>query len=292
MLLIALLSASGCDPNRRINAGNVPVEYNNLACFAFVANANSTLPIHLPLDVHEKLAKTGDAFCQHSLGERYERGLDAPVDYARAREWYSLLPYRDVLFGRMAEQGVGQPVNLQQAKAHYQKAADLGFGTGHYALAKLLEREQDSDANRQAIMSHYLNATEYYDDKAWKEIRRMLSSGVSLDAEQKKQYADLWLKGLWQKIRSRIRFYQRRNRMPDLERATELARVSCTFYSNGNAPDFRIVDSSGDPAADAFVLGLLQEIRMDPVQVQGMGDRFQIQIPVKFGGAAKQQPAN
>ena len=93
----------------------------------------------------KNLAEQGDADASYELGLRYYRGIGAPVDYSKAKEYLEIADKKggaSYYLGVIYYNGKGTPTNHAKAKEYFEKA----------------------DANNNVFSSYYLGKIYYWGD--------------------------------------------------------------------------------------------------------------------------------
>jgi TPR repeat protein len=140
---------------------------------------------------------------QYKLCQLYAVGQGVPQDYGQAKVWCkkSEMSFAYIALGRMAEKGLGQEKNPQEALEFYRNAAGLGVPDGYMNTGRL-ETESGSHEGEKKAYFWYLIAMKY---KIPGSDTRLAEAATRLNekenAEQQKQVAE-WLKvGLAARVR-------------------------------------------------------------------------------------------
>lgn len=96
------------------------------------------------MDVFQRLAAKGDPAAVNDIGLMYEQGLGVPVDYDRARRYYTVAMKAGgaggmISLGSMYEQGHGVAVDYAQARRYYTMAEDAGSALGASMLGLMYQ---------------------------------------------------------------------------------------------------------------------------------------------------------
>lgn len=283
ILAYSLILLAGCTLNSQQNLIRIQIKNLEETPAVYCIRASNQRPeeSHLfPLIKHIKMAESGNQTCQKTLGERYENGIGAPIDYLRAQELYSMTSIGKMSLGRMAEYGIGQPVDYHLAEQFYRKAGDEGImPAGYVALGKLLEKTGGDAVDQHAIMDIYLSATRQRGDTAWTEIQRLRSTGVQLDEDQIKKHNQIYINSLYRTtaaIIRRSRDYANviRNYSEDFE-----ILVTYTFKNGSGTPEITLTKKSGIQELDKIVNDALQRFQYG----EGLAmEKEQQQIEIKY----------
>ena len=100
-------------------------------------------------------ASSGDTTARFELGLYYYR----QNEFGRARRWFSRAGKQGhgqalVQLGLIELQGLGLAANADEARRHFQAAAETGDARGHYELATLLYRGREFGQDREAAAMH------------------------------------------------------------------------------------------------------------------------------------------
>jgi len=132
---------------------------------------------------------------QFKLCQLYAVGKGVPQDYAQAKAWCkkSEVGSAYVVMGRMAERGLGQEKNPQEALDFYRDAALLGFPDGYVESGRLHMESGSHDELKQAYFWYALAARFKYPGAAEKLNEVVAKLSEKEVAEASKQVTD-WLK--------------------------------------------------------------------------------------------------
>lgn len=99
---------------------------------------------------------------QYKLCQLYAVGQGVPQDYGQAKVWCkkSEMSFAYIVLGRMAEKGLGQKMNPQEALDFYHSAAVLGVPDGYMDTGRLETESGSHDGEKKAYF-WYLIATKY-----------------------------------------------------------------------------------------------------------------------------------
>jgi hypothetical protein len=128
------------------------------------------------LRVWTPLAEQGDVEAQINVAEIYERGLDAPPDYAAAAQWYRRAAEKGsaraaTSLGALYERGLGVPRDPTQALSWYRRAAPgLTFTIDESAEMQRLRQENERLRQQLDVKQKDLDKTQ----KELEELRRGL----------------------------------------------------------------------------------------------------------------------
>lgn len=177
---------------------------------------------HGALTWYTMSAEQGQHMAQYMLGRLYQMGsLDVKPDYDLAKQWYSRAqsnyspaavalgfiydtvddsyaqaqtsytiaadqhsPVGEFNLGLIYEEGKGQPVDLEKAKALYQQAADLGHPQAMTRLAGLYFNGVNGSSDPQKALQWYQQAAEKRDRDALYQLGLLSETGIAtkLDA--------------------------------------------------------------------------------------------------------------
>ena len=89
-------------------------------------------------------AEAGDAIAQFFVGGAFNMGKGVPVDYEQARVWYEKAAAQGHTssvssLGRLAQYGRGQPPSYRRARELFQQAIDMGNENAVKSLQELTE---------------------------------------------------------------------------------------------------------------------------------------------------------
>lgn len=132
---------------------------------------------------------------QYKLCQLYAVGQGVPQDYGQAKVWCkkSEMSFAYIALGRMAEKGLGQEKNPQEALEFYRNAAGLGVPDGYMDTGRL-ETESGSHEGEKKAYFWYLIATKYKvpgaDGRLAQAAGRLNQKEIG---EEQKQAAD-WLR--------------------------------------------------------------------------------------------------
>lgn len=215
-------------------------------------------------------SENGDALCKMILGDMHERGLGMPKDVAKAKAIYQAVADVDKKayfhLGRMAEEGIGEPVDYVKARQLYERAS------AKTALAKLMEEGKGGPQDLDGALALYLNSIELYGDDAWVGVRRLRAAGLTLNAEQEKQYNGMWAKGLRNTLNRKIGFTRRELlkeiKPGSLVKPIRPAKLQLEFPLESDVPKVSLLESSGDPAIDQAVLKAMSTFKFPDAPIQ------------------------
>jgi TPR repeat protein len=132
---------------------------------------------------------------QYKMCQLYIAGKGVPQDYAQAKTWCkkSEVPFAYVVLGRMAERGLGQEKNTQEALEFYRDAAILGVPDGYMDSGRLRLQSGSHERMKDAYFWYGIAARYKFSGAADKlnEVAALLNEKEV--AEASKQVAD-WLK--------------------------------------------------------------------------------------------------
>lgn len=139
----------------------------------------------------------GNMMCRIYLADLYENGRGLAQDIAHAKALYLSVAQENSAayfqLGRLAEEGIGEPVDYQMARDYYGKAAALPENyASKVRLAQLLETGKGGAVDLYKAMALYVSASK--NDAAAREgIRRLQLLGVRLSGIQRENYEDAWI---------------------------------------------------------------------------------------------------
>lgn len=197
------------------------------------------------------------------MGRLHEDGIGVPQDLAKARDIYQAAARVDnkayVELGRLAELGIGEPVDYVKARQLYVRAgAQDGNQEAALRLAGLLEDGKGGPQDLDTALSLYVRHLRYSQGIAWAETQRLRARGVSFDAQQALRYNQAWfygMRGILNRVVSKAEESVRSTQ------ASKPIRVQIDFSREAPAPELTLLESSGDPAADAAVLKIMGSLR-------------------------------
>ncbi|WLI46876.1 hypothetical protein PSH84_08390 [Pseudomonas beijingensis] len=235
-----------------------------------------------PADLQLVMAASegGNPTCQHALGTFYESGNGVSRNSARARALYlqaaPVDPYAYVELGRMARDGIDEPVDSVKARDYYRRA---GIG-GAVGLGGLMEQGKGGAQDVSGALNLYLDATQKYGDPAWKAMRPLLARGLELDAERVHKYNRVWTEGLLRIVRFELwRSYELRQL--NYAGQTWTVNVLFRFSAGSQKPKVYLAKSCGDPGLDTAVVSALHLLTMkDPYMVPAGQETFDFVAPV------------
>ncbi|MFT0866066.1 tetratricopeptide repeat protein [Pseudomonas sp. CAM1A] len=166
-------------------------------------------------------------------------------------------PYAYAELGRMARDGVDAPADFAKAREYYKMAGPAGV----VGLGKLMEQGKGGPEDVQGALDLYMATTQKHLDPAWMAMRPLLAAGFPLDAGQVKKYNRLWTKGLWA---LQGKWLNRRTSFNGVDRSVQLTvKVLYRFPAGRTRPDAYLTQSSGNLQADAVVVNALDKLPMD-----------------------------
>lgn len=181
-------------------------DLSNLRCFAYWDDKSiSSLEVSYIRD----LSKSGNLPCTIMLGDLYEKGRGVPQDISKAKALYQSVADKDPgaygQLGRMAEEGIGGPVNDFDARQYYQRAVSKPEQRRSEAkLAKYMEEGRGGPQDLQGALTHYFNATQYLGDASWQGIERLRGKGLALTIEQQQRYNKIFVGSVQSGLRKRV----------------------------------------------------------------------------------------
>lgn len=142
------------------------------------------------LKAYEQAATQGDALGDYNLALMYEYGKGIPVDYAKAKELFTVAAGKGIdeamtQLGSINFDGLGQVRDVQQGLSWYKKAADLGNSNALYALGLLAETGVGTKLDFPDALKYYEQASEKGNEKAMLALARMYHYGLGVDKDPK-----------------------------------------------------------------------------------------------------------
>lgn len=205
-------------------------------------------------------SESGDGLCTTILGQMYERGLGVTVDLDKARATYLVAAKLDrsayVQLARLAEEGIGEPVDPAKARRLYeQSGAHENNKLAAVRLAKLLEDGVGGPEDKSGALNLYLKSLDRYNDDAWKGVQRLRDPSTIHDAGKVSRYNALWSRGLKNTLSRHMR-HANSKFLKDFKKQPNLAPVKLEFeFSAGSlAPTVTILKGSGNSVFDDAVL--------------------------------------
>lgn len=247
------------------------------ACLAAVYNSYFS---PASLDVVKAGSNAGNAMCRHVLGTFYESGRGITQNIGTARALYLEAakddPYANVELGRMARDGVGEPVDPVKARDYYR----LGGLAGAVALGGMMEHGQGGAHDVPGALKLYIEATQKLGDSAWQAMRLLMAQGLELDAGQVQKYNRLWTEHLVRQQRTRLV-------MSSVFKNTKtssqsfMVTVIYQFEAGQSRAKAYLVKSCGDPVIDALVVSAVNGLSMDDPYLMPKGEHTpSIQVPI------------
>lgn len=116
--------------------------------------------------------------CQYNLGVMYNDGLDVPVDYDKARKWYTRAAEQGFAdaqnnLGCMYVKGEGVPVDYVAARRWFTKAAEQGLAESQYNLGKMYHLGKGVSVDFETARKWYNKALEQGYEKAKEGLSRL-----------------------------------------------------------------------------------------------------------------------
>lgn len=138
-----------------------------------------------------RAAASGRTEAAFSLGYLYRNGLGTPVDFDDARFWYEKAAATGNAIamnnlGVLYANGNGVPADRQKALEWYRKSADLGNATAFQNLGEVYERGLGVPANRAEAVNWYRKAAERNNAEAIAALARLgesVGATTSLDPD-------------------------------------------------------------------------------------------------------------
>jgi hypothetical protein len=236
-----------------------------------------------PIDAQEinsirYLSTLGDSTCTMILGKLYESGRGLPQDIAKAKALYLSVagkdPFAYARLGRMAEEGVGGPPNLVEARQFYQRAVTMPLnGDVEAKLAGFMEEGIGGPQDFEGALTHYLNAPGFVGDASWQGMERMRAKGLTLTSEQQQRYNDRFIDTVQYGFRKKIEAIQKvlaKENTPIP--AGKQVRLQLEYTLGSLVPGLSLVESSGVSAIDQTVMEGFSDYRFpaDPIMPPGL----------------------
>ncbi|WP_185067122.1 tetratricopeptide repeat protein [Pseudomonas brassicacearum] len=277
-LLLLVTAVTGCQSLTR------PDDFDsslvNLRCMWFVG-ARPFEQDHL-LYI-ERYANYGNATCQAMLGKLYQEGGNGvDQDFSKARALFvesaKLSPSSNILLGRMAELGEGEPVDYAKAREFYR----LSGKNAALPLGRLMEEGKGGPQDLPGALALYLDSTESFRDDAWEAMNRLRKAGQPLNEAQEKRYQQIWLTGFINHQRRRLavrEVFEAVNATGEVKKVT----LSYRFKSDSGVPQVTMIKGSGDTNVDKWIMEAAQQITMgDSAPLTDSSGVQDIQAPLIF----------
>lgn len=150
------------------------------------------------LKAYEKAASEGDVLGDYNLALMYEYGKGTPVDYQKAKTFFSNAADKGISeamnqLGGIYFYGLGEVRNVQQALSWYKKAAELGNGNALYVLGLLSETGVATKLDFPDALKFYQEASDKGNEKAMLALARMYHYGLGV-AKDTKMSASIYQK--------------------------------------------------------------------------------------------------
>jgi TPR repeat protein len=146
------------------------------------------------MHVFQLRAAQGDLVATNEIGVMYEQGLGVPVDYNRARQYYTRVMKAGagvgmISLGKMYEQGHGVAVDESQAQHYYSLAATAGDPDGIALLGTMYQHGMGVPVDYGHAMRLYHEAIVAGGDSlAMEQIGFMLQHGLGGPANPKEAW--------------------------------------------------------------------------------------------------------
>ena len=116
--------------------------------------------------------------CQYNLGVVYHKGLGVPVDFEKARKWYTKAAEQGLAeaqnnLGCMYYRGEGVSVDYVTARKWFTKAAEQGSASSQYNLGKIYHLGKDVPVDFETAHKLYTEALEQGCEAAKEGLRRL-----------------------------------------------------------------------------------------------------------------------
>ncbi|EJM13849.1 Sel1 repeat protein [Pseudomonas sp. GM18] len=273
---VALLSLTaliaGCQPIIPFN--NTADQYPILRCVAYFDQQSIS---RQQVDYISYLSERGDKGCTMILGKMYERGHGVAQDIPKAKALYQSVadmePAAYASLARMAEQGVGGPPNLVEARQFYQRAVTKpGNARNEAKLAEYMENGKGGPQDFQGALELYLNAAGLVGDASWQGMERMRTKGLTLTIQQQQHYNKIFVNSVEYGVRKKIEAIKKTLAKENMSvPASKLVRVQLEYTPGSLVPVISLLESSGDSAIDQKVLQGFSDYRFpaDPIMPPG-----------------------
>ncbi|RBC01604.1 sel1 repeat family protein [Pseudomonas sp. MWU12-2115] len=295
--VVALLALTALIAGCKTNSAYTQVaDFPALRCFAYWDDKAIT---SLEVSYIRDLSQSGNLPCTIMLGDLYEKGRGVPQDISKAKALYQAVADKDASaygqLGRMAEEGIGGPVNDTDARQFYQLAVSKPEQQRSEAkLAKYMEDGRGGPQDLQGALTHYFNATQYLGDDAWQGIERLRAKGLPLTIEQQQRYNNLFVSSVQSGLKKRITAIEKslENNVNPTS-ASKPVQVQLEYTPGASAPVVSIRQSSGDTALDQRVMQGFSDYRFpgDPIMPPGQKSYQAIPI-VRTDGKSPMQRFN
>ncbi len=281
-LLLLLAATTGCkSPDQPVDQfPNIDPMFIGLRCSMIAGEKPFVLD---NLRYIERSADNGDATCKVILGKMYqEGGHGVDQDYRQARKLFvesaKLDPSNNILLGRMAERGEGEPVDYAKAREFYRLAGK----TAVVQLGRLMEEGKGGPQDLPGAFALYLESVDRYSDDAWKAVSRMRKQGQPLNQLQAQRYQQIWLSGF---ITRQNNLLAVRKVLDKVDAAGEVRKptLSYRFKADGGVPQVTMTKSSGDATLDTSIMEAMSRFNMgDSGPITDDSGELQIIAPLVF----------
>ena len=258
-------------------------DLSNLRCFAYWDDKSiSSLEVSYIRD----MSKSGNLPCTIMLGDLYEKGRGVPQDISKAKALYQSVADKDPgaygQLGRMAEEGIGGPVNDFDARQFYQRAVSKPEQHRSEAkLAKYMEEGRGGPQDLQGALTHYFNATRYLGDTSWQGIERLRGKGLTLTIEQQQRYNKIFVASVQSGLRKRVEVIEKSlESNVSSTSASKPVQVQLEYTPGALTPVVSIRQSSGDIALDQRVMQAFSDYRFPGDPIMPPGQKSYQAIPV------------
>lgn len=215
-----------------------------------------------------KTAERGNTTCKLYLGHSYERGIGVEQDIYHAKALYLEAAQNEGIayfyLGRMAEDGIGGPVNFEAARDYY--LASFNTTKNHESsirLAQLLESGKGGAIDLPGAVEFYLKALGR-DDRALEGIHRLQARGIQLNDSQKSLYEDIWIGQVENSLFNRLAAQRQFLLGPDPRALNpQLAKIQIRYTEGTLIAIIKILQSSGNEAFDSRLNKVLSGYSFD-----------------------------
>lgn len=236
----------------------------------------------------------GDLVCKLVLGGMYERGDGVHQNIPKARALYQAVAEVDARgsleLARMAEQGIGQPVDYVSARRLYRQADSEAVRTdSQVALARLMEEGKGGPKDLQGALALDLAAAHDSKDKASQAIQRLRAAGLVLSAAQQDRVNAVWAKSIRDRATLRVdQQYRALRRLVQASPASTQVTVRLIYTVGSRDAQVSLSKSCGDSAIDSAVLAAIGKFEFpgDPIMPAGL-TTLTVDMPFNFERLAK-----
>jgi hypothetical protein len=221
-------------------------------------------------------AKLDVGICQAVMGQWAEHGVRGPQSLVAARGWYEKAALDstegNVEMARLAEQGIGQPENPQEAFEWRLRAAERKDIRSEMIVAQAYESGSGVAADTDTALQWYRKVAYRTDghpqtDDAWAALIRLHGNGVIESSGQLKPDEEGW-KRIWRRRMSNL-MEREMAKHPATGRLN--AVLIATYTGTVSRPTVAVAAPSGDAGFDAAMADALAAMPMPPLPVYAVG---------------------